>query len=110
MPPGTEVTFFSDHLISEDALTERLDGFDVVMGMRERTPIPRSLLERLPNLRLLVTTGRRNASFDIEAASDLGIAVCGTNGAGEGPTELTWGLDSRYSAADSAGGPAFPRG
>ena len=92
LPQGTEVTFFSDHLTSEDALANRLAGFDVVMGMRERTPFPRSLLERLPNLRLLVTTGRRNASFDIEAASDLGIAVSGTNGAGEGPTELTWGL------------------
>ena len=92
LPPGTEVTFFSDHLTSEDALAERLAGFDVVMGMRERTPFQRSLLERLPNLRLLVTTGRRNASFDMPAATDLGIAVCGTNGAGEGPTELTWGL------------------
>ena len=92
LPPGTEVSFFSDHLTSEDALADRLAAFDVVMGMRERTAFPRSLLERLPNLRLLVTTGRRNASFDIEAASDLGIAVSGTNGAGEGPTELTWGL------------------
>ena len=92
LPPGTEVTYFSDHLTSEDALAERLASFDVVMGMRERTPFPRSLLERLPNLRLLVTTGRRNASFDIEAASDLGIAVCGTDGAGEGPSELVWGL------------------
>ena len=92
LPRGTEVAFFSDHLTGEDALAERLVGFDVVMGMRERTPFPRSLLERLPNLRLLVTTGRRNASFDVEAATDLGIAVCGTNGAGEGPTELTWGL------------------
>ena len=92
LPLGTEVTYFSDHLTSEDALAERLAGFDVVMGMRERTPFRRSLLERLPNLRLLVTTGRRNASFDIEAATDLGIAVCGTDGAGEGPTELVWGL------------------
>ena len=92
LPGGFEVTFFSDHLTSEDALTERLADFDVVMGMRERTPFPRTLLERLPKLRLLVTTGRRNASFDMEAASDLGIAVSGTDGAGEGPTELVWGL------------------
>ena len=92
LPGGSEVTFFSDHLTSEDALTERLADFDVVMGMRERTPFPRTLLERLPKLRLLVTTGRRNASFDMEAASDLGIAVSGTDGAGEGPTELVWGL------------------
>ena len=92
LPPGAEVAFFSDHLTDESALAERLGGFDVVVGMRERTPFPRSLLERLPNLRLLVTTGRRNASFDIAAATELGVAVCGTDGAGEGPTELTWGL------------------
>ena len=92
LPPGTEVTFFDDHLDSDDALAERLAGFEVVMGMRERTPFRRSLLERLPNLKLLVTTGRRNASFDIQAATELGITVCGTDGAGEGPTELTWGL------------------
>lgn len=92
LPAGTEVTFFSEHLTSEDALAERLADFDVVMGMRERTPFRRSLLERLTKLRLLVTTGRRNASFDMDAASELGIAVCGTDGAGEGPTELVWGL------------------
>ncbi len=92
LPPGTEVVYFSDHLTSEDALAERLRDFDVIMGMRERTPFQRSLLERLPNLRLLVTTGRRNAAFDMEAATELGIPVCGTGGSGEGPTELTWGL------------------
>ena len=92
LPGDAEFTFFSDHLASEDALAERLADFDVVMGMRERTPFQRTLLERLPKLRLLVTTGRRNASFDVEAASELGIAVCGTDGAGEGPTELVWGL------------------
>ena len=92
LPGDAEFTFFSDHLASEDALAERLADFDVVMGMRERTPFQRTLLERLPKLRLLVTTGRRNASFDVEEASELGIAVCGTDGAGEGPTELVWGL------------------
>ena len=92
LPDGAEVVYFSDHLTSEDALVERLGGFEVVMGMRERTPFPRSLLQRLPKLRLLITTGRRNASFDIAAATELGIPVCGTGGAGEGPTELTWGL------------------
>ena len=92
LPPGTDVTYFSDHLANEDALAKRLADYEVVMGMRERTAFPRSLLERLPKLRLLVTTGRRNASFDIDAATDLGISVSGTNGAGEGPTELTWGL------------------
>ena len=92
LPDGIEVTFFSDHLVDEDALASRLADFDIVMGMRERTAFPRSLLERLPALRCLITTGARNASFDTDAATDLGITVCGTPGEGEGPTELTWGL------------------
>ena len=92
LPEGTEVRFFQDHLVQEDLLVERLKDFQVVMGMRERTPFPRSLLARLPQLQLLVTTGARNAVFDVEAATELGIIVCGTGGAGEGPTELTWGL------------------
>ena len=92
LPGDTEVRFFQDHLTGEDELVDRLKEFDVVMGMRERTAFPRSVLSRLPQLRLLVTTGPRNASFDMETATELGIVVCGTQGAGEGPTELTWGL------------------
>ena len=92
LPQGTEVQFFQDHIRDEDRLVDRLKGFHVVMGMRERTGFPRSLLERLPELRLLITTGGRNAGFDEKAASELGIVLCGTGGAGEGPTELTWGL------------------
>ncbi len=92
LPPGTDVEYFHDHIDDEDRLVERLKDFDMVMGMRERTPFTRSIMSRLPKLRLLITTGRRNASFDIEAATELGITVCGTNGSGEGPTELTWGL------------------
>ena len=92
LPPGTDVEYFHDHIDDEDRLVERLQDFDMVMGMRERTPFTRSIMSRLPKLRLLITTGRRNASFDIEAATELGITVCGTNGSGEGPTELTWGL------------------
>jgi phosphoglycerate dehydrogenase-like enzyme len=92
LPPGSELEFFQDHLADEDMLAERLKGFQVVMGMRERTPFPRSLLERLPQLRLLITAGGRNASFDVSAATELGIVVSGTGGSGEGPTELTWGL------------------
>ena len=92
LPNGIAVDFFNDHLDDADALAERLAEYDIIMGMRERTPFPRSLLERLPNLRCLITTGARNASFDLDAATALGITVCGTPGAGEGPTELTWGL------------------
>ena len=92
LPPGTHVERFSDHLDDEDQLVERLQDFQIIMGMRERTPFPRSLLERLPELRLLITTGGGNASFDTVAATELGIICCGTGGQGEGPTELTWGL------------------
>ena len=92
LPEGWEPVVFRDHLADEDALVERLQGFDGVIGMRERTAFPRTVLTRLPDLRLLITTGGRNASFDVESATELGIVVCGTGGAGEGPTELTWGL------------------
>ena len=57
LPPGMEVQMFLDHLSDEDALVERLGEFQIIMGMRERTAFPRSLLERLPELRLLITTG-----------------------------------------------------
>ena len=92
LPDGSEIEVFRDHLADESELVARLQGFQAVIGMRERTPFPRSVLAGLPDLRLLITTGGRNASFDVDAATDLGIVVCGTGGAGEGPTELTWGL------------------
>ena len=92
LPPGTQVQYFHDHIADPDALVRRLKEFQVVMGMRERTPFPKAVLARLPALRLLITSGGRNAAFDTEAATELGIAVCGTTGEGEGPTELTWGL------------------
>ena len=60
--------------------------------MRERTPFPRSLVERLPNLKLLVTTGARNASFDMPALRDAGVTVAGTGSVGSATSELTWGL------------------
>src|SRR3954468_13827589 len=78
LPEPAEVTVFGDHLDDEDAVAERLQEFEVVVAMRERTPFPRRLLERLPNLRLLVTTGAKNASIDMTAATERGIAVCGT--------------------------------
>jgi phosphoglycerate dehydrogenase-like enzyme len=92
VPGPVEVVEFSDHLGDEDALVDRLTPFEVVVAMRERTPFPRTLLERLPNLRLLVTTGMRNASIDRVAAAERGIAVCGTASHAAGPVELTWAL------------------
>ena len=87
-----EVVAFDDHLADDDALVERLAPFDVVVAMRERTPFGRARLERLPALRLLVTTGMRNASIDMAAAADLGIVVTGTGGVSAATAELTWAL------------------
>ena len=92
LPSDVEVQVFRDHLPDQDAVAQRLKEFEIVMAMRERTPFPRRLLERLPRLKLLVTTGMRNASIDVEAASDLGIVVCGTGGLSYPTAELTWGL------------------
>ncbi len=89
---NAEVTCFNDHLSDENALAERLKDFDVVCMMRERTPIDGALIARLPKLRLIVTTGMRNASLDAKAAVARGIAVCGTGGTSHATPELTWGL------------------
>jgi phosphoglycerate dehydrogenase-like enzyme len=87
-----EVVAFHDHLAGDDEVVERLQPFDVVMAMRERTPFMRERLERLPNLRLLVTTGMGNAAIDTAAARELGITVAGTGGTPTHTAELTWGL------------------
>jgi len=88
----TEITVFKDHLFDQDAIVERLKDFPIVVAMRERTPFQRPLLERLPKLRLLVTTGMRNAAIDVAAATALGITVCGSGGVLYPTAELTWGL------------------
>jgi phosphoglycerate dehydrogenase-like enzyme len=92
LPEPVEVVEFSAHIADEDKLVARLQPFDVVIAMRERTPFPRRVLERLPSLRLLVTTGMRNPSIDLAAAGELGITVCGTGAHPSGTAELTWAL------------------
>jgi phosphoglycerate dehydrogenase-like enzyme len=91
-PDGVSVTVFREPFTSEDALVAGLAGFGVVIAMRERTPFPRSVLEKLPGLKLLVTTGMANASIDVEAAADHGITVCGTPGSPNAAPEMTWAL------------------
>lgn len=86
------VQAFSDHLDDDDALVARLEAFDVVVAMRERTPFTRARLERLPNLRLLVTTGMRNVAIDVGAALERGVVVSGTGGVSTATAELTWAL------------------
>lgn len=90
--PDAEIVAFSQHVGDANALARHLRGFDVVVAMRERTVFDRTLLGQLRSLRLLVTTGRRNASIDLAAAGDLGITVCCTASGGYGTAELTWGL------------------
>jgi len=92
LPPGTELVAFAEHIADGDRLVAALAGFDVVVAMRERTPLPRGVIERLAGLRLIVTTGMRNAAVDVDAATDAGITVCGTSGAITPTSELTWAL------------------
>ena len=87
-----DITVFSDHLAETDDVAARLKDFDIVVIMRERTPFLRGMFEKLPNLKLLVTTGMRNASIDLAAARDHGVVVCGSNGISASTPELTWGL------------------
>src|SRR5262245_7745389 len=89
---GVEIQTFHEPLGDEDAIVERLHSFDIVVAMRERTPFPASLLERLPSLKMLVTTGRRNASIDLAAAGRQGIPGSGTSTQPSPPVELTWAL------------------
>jgi phosphoglycerate dehydrogenase-like enzyme len=86
-----QLTAFTEHLAG-DEVGERLAPFEVVVAMRERTPFTRELLEALPNLRLLVTTGPANAAIDVDAAAELGIAVAATGFSLASTVELTWGL------------------
>lgn len=87
-----ELTVFTDHLTDEAAVAQRLAPFDIVIIMRERTPFPAPLLARLPRLRLLITSGMRNAAIDLAAARQQGVTVCGTASNSQPPAELTWAL------------------
>jgi phosphoglycerate dehydrogenase-like enzyme len=87
-----EVDTFADHVVDPAALVDRLAAYDVVVAMRERTPLPREVITALPRLRLIVSTGRRNPVIDVEAARERGIPVCGTGSLSTAPAELTWAL------------------
>ncbi|WP_245615332.1 D-2-hydroxyacid dehydrogenase family protein [Muricoccus aerilatus] len=89
---GLPVTFFPDHMAEEAALAERLAGFDAVVLIRERTPFPASLIARLPDLRLVVTTGAKNRLLDLAALGARGIAACGTPSLDTPTVEMTWAL------------------
>src|SRR5580693_4723001 len=87
-----EVTVFTDHVSDPDAVVARLQPFDVLCVMRERTPLPRQILERLPRLKMIASTGPGNASIDEQAASELDIQVTATGYRSTPTIELTWAL------------------
>ena len=86
------VTVFNDHLTDADAVVERLRPFDVVCVMRERTPMTRAIIERLPKLRLIASTASRNASIDLKAAEERGVQIVHTGYTSTPTIELTWAL------------------
>ncbi|MGW1782579.1 D-2-hydroxyacid dehydrogenase family protein [Streptomyces sp. NPDC002143] len=107
-----EVRTLREHIADRDELVAQLADCEIVVAMRERTPFDADLLRRLPRLRLLVTTGMRNASIDLAAAAAQGVTVCGTASSSTPPVELTWALLlglARHVTAENralrAGGP-----
>ncbi|MET7905559.1 D-2-hydroxyacid dehydrogenase family protein [Streptomyces sp. NPDC005355] len=89
---AVDVVPVQKHIADQEAVAEAVGDCEIVVIMRERTPFPASLFARLPRLKLLVTTGMRNASVDLEAAARHGVTVCGTASSSEPPAELTWAL------------------
>jgi len=87
-----EITVFNDHVADLEALVERLRPFDVICVMRERTPLPREVIERLPHLKLIASTGGRNASIDMVAAVAHGFRVTATGYRSTPTIEMTWAL------------------
>ncbi|MEQ8192941.1 MAG: D-2-hydroxyacid dehydrogenase family protein [Rhodospirillales bacterium] len=93
LPDGCDVTFFRDHLgFDEDKIAAALKDYNVVIGIRERTPFPESLIAKLPNLKLLMTTGMKNGSFDGKGAKQHGVVLCGTGTHGYSTVEHAWAL------------------
>jgi phosphoglycerate dehydrogenase-like enzyme len=99
------ITVFNDHMADPDAIVACLLSFDIVCVMRERTPLTRAIIERLPRLRLIASTALRNASIDLEAAAERGVDVMHTGYSSTPTIELTWALilaSARYLVAENA--------
>ncbi|WP_409465769.1 D-2-hydroxyacid dehydrogenase family protein [Amycolatopsis sp. GA6-003] len=91
-PLGAEIEVFTEPFSGPDDVVARLAGFDVVVAMRERTPFPAAVLDRLPALKLLVSTGRRNAAIDLDAAKRRGVVVSATGALASPTVEHAWAL------------------
>jgi len=92
VPDEWQVVALEQHIGDADELVEALTDAEIVVAMRERTPLPAAILDRLPDLRLLITTGMANAAIDVAAARRNGVVVCGTGIKGAPTAELSWGL------------------
>jgi phosphoglycerate dehydrogenase-like enzyme len=92
LQPEVQAEAFPEHIRDIDELAKCLQPFEAVVLMRERTALRRPLIEKLPNLKLVITTGMQNASVDAAALAERGIVFCGTDGLGHSTAELTWGL------------------
>jgi phosphoglycerate dehydrogenase-like enzyme len=87
-----DITVFNEPFRNDEEAKRALTPFHIISAMRERTPFRRELIEALPNLKLLITTGARNASFDLAAAGERGVVVCGTGGYGNSTVGIVFGL------------------
>jgi D-3-phosphoglycerate dehydrogenase len=87
-----DITVFNEPLGGQDKVVKALTDFEIIVGMRERTPFPRAVIDALPKLKLLITTGARNASFDLEAAKARNVVVCGTRSVGSPTAGIAVGL------------------
>src|SRR5215467_10043730 len=87
-----DIKVFNAHIDGQDNVVKALQGFEIVCAMRERTAFPRGVIEKLPELKLLVTTGLRNASIDVAAANERGVVVCGTPSVGNPTSGIAIGL------------------
>jgi phosphoglycerate dehydrogenase-like enzyme len=92
IPDEWQVVAFEQHCDDADELVEALAEAEIVVAMRERTPFPAAVLDRLPDLKLLITTGMANVAIDVAAARRNGVVVCGTGSKGAPTAELSWGL------------------
>src|SRR5215470_17330662 len=87
-----DIKVFNEHLGGPDNVVKALQGCEIVVAMRERTGFPRAVIEKLPDLKLLISTGMRNASIDVAAAKERGVTVCGTGAVGSPTSGIAIGL------------------
>lgn len=92
LEPLVHTTSLTEHHADQDQLVKHIAHADILVVMRERTPLSAELIGRLPNLKMVVTSGMRNASIDLDACAERYIAVCGTASGSAAPMELSWGL------------------